>query len=105
MSAKSVLFLGLGSLFVGLSVGSGLGRDSLEQVEGSVLGSDGHDELLLVEILDEGSGDGSSNLELLADDGSGDAQDLWQLFEHSLVLFVVKEHGVVKLLLNLDFGP
>ena len=70
-----------------------------------MLGSDGLDELLLVEILDEGSGDGSSNLELLADDRSGDAKDLWQLLEHSLVLLVVKEDSVVKLLLNLDFGP
>merc|ERR1711939_390186 len=106
MSAKSLLrFFGLGCLFVGFSLGSGLGTDALEQIEGSVLGSDWLDELLLVQVLDEGSGDGSTNLELLANDSSGDAENLWQLLEHSLVLLVVEEHGVVKLLLNLHFGP
>ena len=86
-------------------LGSGLGLGSLVQVEGSVLVSNGEDEVLLAQILNESSGDGPTDLELFAKDCSGDAEDLWDLLDHSLVLLLVEEHGVVECLLDLDLGP
>ena len=63
------------------------------------------DEVLLGHILDEGSGDGSVNLELLTENGSGDAKDLGDFLEHSLVLLLIEIDGVVHLFLNLNLGP
>ena len=60
---------------------------------------------MLVHILDESSGNGTTDLEFFAKDGSGDAEDLWDLLDHSLVLLLVEENSVVKLFLNLDLGP
>ena len=67
--------------------------------------ADWFDQALLVHVLDEGTGNRSSNLELLAKNGSGDAQNFWHLLDHSLVLLLIEENGVVKLFLNLDLGP
>jgi len=106
-TANSLLLL-LGSsgssLLSGL-LGGGLGKRSLVEVKRRVLLSNGFDEVLLAEILDQSTSDGATNLELLAKDGSGDAEDLGDLLEHSLVLLLVKENSVVSLLLNLDLGP
>ena len=67
--------------------------------------SDGSDEIFTEKVLDEGASHGSSNLELFGEDCSGDAEDLGDLLEHSLILLVLEEDGVVKLLLYLDLGP
>ena len=102
----SLLLLGgLGSSIISSSFKSGLGEGTLIEVEGSVLLTNWLDEVLLMHVLDKGSGNGSTNLELLAEDGSGNAEDLWDFLEHSLVLLLIEEHGVVKLFLNLDLGP
>ena len=63
------------------------------------------DQALFVHVLDKGTCNGSSNLKLLAENGSGDAKNLWNLLNHSLVLLLVEEYGVVKLFLNLNLGP
>ena len=56
-------------------------------------------------VLDESTSNGASDLELFAEDGSGDAKDLRNFLDHSFVLLLVEEDGVVKLLLNLGLGP
>ena len=70
-----------------------------------MLSTDWSDKALLVHILDESSGNGTTDLEFFAKDGSGDAEDLWHLLDHSLVLLLVEEYGIVKLFLNLNLGP
>lgn len=70
-----------------------------------MLGSDWDEEVSLCEVLDEGTSHGSADLELFAKNGSGNAEDLGDLLEHSLELLLVEEDGVVKLILDLDFGP
>ena len=63
------------------------------------------DQTLFVQLFDEGTCNRSSNLKLLAKNGSSDAKNLWHLLNHSLVLLLVEENGVVKLFLNLNLGP
>ena len=70
-----------------------------------MLSTDWSDQALLVHILNESSGNGTTDLEFLAKDGSGDAEDLWDFLDHSLVLLLIKEYGIVKLLLNLGLCP
>jgi len=104
-SSFSLLLLGG---FLGVSgsfLGGGLGLATHVQIETGVLLSNWLDKTLLVEVLDEGSGDRSTHLELLAKNGSGDAQDLGHLLDHSLVLLILQEDGIVKLFLNLNLGP
>lgn len=104
-TGSSLLLLsGLLSISCGF-LGSGLGLGSHVQIELGVLDTDWLDERLLVEILDEGSGNGTTNLELLAKDGSSDAENLWDFLDHSLVLLILEEDSVVKLFLDLDLGP
>jgi hypothetical protein len=100
----------LGFAFGGSGVFGGLlcsclGLDSLVKIERGVLITNWSDELFFVEILDQSTSDGSTDLELLAEDGSSDAEDLWDLLDHSLVSLLFQENGVVKLLLYLDLGP
>jgi len=103
---RSFLVLGgSSSCIIGSLLGSGLGKSSLVKIERSVLLSDGLDETLGSKVLDECSGDGTANLELLGEDGSSDAEDLGDFLEHSLVALLLEEDGVVHLLLNLDLGP
>ena len=59
----------------------------------------------LVELFNESTSDGSTNLELLTEDGSGDAKDIWNTFAHSFELDFLEEDGVVKLFLDLNFSP
>ena len=97
----------LGSFF-GVSggfLGSCLSLASHVEVKLGVLGTDWLDQTLLVKVLDEGSGNGTTNLEFLAENGSGDAENFRNLLNHSLVLLVLEEDGVVKLFLYLDLGP
>ena len=100
-----LLFAGFLIVLIGSSFSGCLGKGSLIEVERGVLLTNWLDEILLVQIFDECPGDRSANLELLAKDGSSDAEDLWNFLEHSLVLLLIQEHGVVKLLLNLDLSP
>ena len=102
---RSSLLLSGGCSFLGSSLGSGLGESTLVEVKLGVLISDWSDQVLFAKVLDKSTSDGATNLELLAKDGSGDAEDLGDFLEHSLVLLVLEEHEVVSLLLNLDLGP
>ena len=63
------------------------------------------DEFFSFNILDQSSGDVFTDLELFTEDSSGDAKDLWDLLDHSLVLLIIEEDGIVKLLLNLGLCP
>jgi hypothetical protein len=53
--------------------------DTTHEVELGVLGTDGLELSLFVEITNEGTGDGTVDLELLAKDGTGNAKDLGDL--------------------------
>ena len=70
-----------------------------------MLDTDWDDQILLVEFLDECSGNGPTNFKLLNKNCSCDAKDLWYFFDHSLELLLVKVDGVIKLLLYLGLGP
>jgi len=102
--AKS-LFLRSGSSIISSLLKSGLGLDTLIEIEAGVLLSDWFDQLLSGKILDQSSSDGTTDLEFLTENGSGDAKNLWDLLDHSLVLLLIQEYGIVKLLLNLGLGP
>ena len=102
--AKS-LFLRSGSSIISSLLKSGLGLDTLIEIEAGVLLSDWFDQLLSGKILDQSSSDGTTDLEFLAENGSGDAKNLWDFLDHSLVLLLIQEYGIVKLLLNLGLGP
>lgn len=94
----------VGSIISSLFKGC-LGEGTLIEIERGVLLTNWLDEILLIQVLDESSGNRSTDLEFLAKESSGDAEDLWDLLEHSLVLLLIEENGVVKLFLNLDLGP
>ena len=64
-----------------------------------------HEELSLHELLDESTGDGSTDLELFAENGSGNAKNLRNLLEHSLELSLIEVDGIIKLFLNLNLSP
>ena len=102
--AKS-LFLRSGSSIISSLLKSGLGLDTLIEIEAGVLLSDWFDQLLSGKILDQSSSDGTTDLEFLTENGSGDAKNLWDLLDHSLVLLLIQEYGIVKLLLNLGLCP
>ena len=67
--------------------------------------SHGFKEVLRDEVADQETGNGSVNLELLAEDGSGDAQDFGDFAGELLVSLLIEEDFVVELVLNLDLGP
>ena len=103
---KSLFILGGSSSgFISGLLESCLGLDSLIEIEGRVLLSNWLDQLFSGKILDQSSGDGTTDLELFAENGSGNAKDLWDLLDHSLVLLLIQEYGVVKLLLYLGLCP
>lgn len=100
--------LGLGfslSGFGGSLLSSSLSLLAFVKVEGVVLVTDADDVATVSHISDKSTSNGAGNLELLAKNGSGDAEDLGDLLEHSLVLLLIEEDSVVKLFLNLGLGP
>lgn len=60
---------------------------------------------LLDTVFNEGTGDGSVNLELFAKNGSRDGEHFGHLLRNLFVALLVKEHLVVKLISDLDLGP
>ena len=70
-----------------------------------MLSTNWSDQALFVHVLDKGTCNGTSDLELFAKDGSGNAKNLWHFLDHSLVLLLIEENGVVKLFLNLNLSP
>ena len=67
--------------------------------------SDWDDQLLLAEVFDECSCNGSADFELFNKSGSCDAKDFGYFLGHSFELLLVEEDGVVKLFLYLGLGP
>jgi hypothetical protein len=106
VSLLSLLGLGFSlSGFGGSLLSSRLSLLASVEIEGVVGITDAHDVATSSHVVDEGTSNGAGNLELLAKDGSGDAEDLGDLLEHSLVLLLIEEDSVVKLFLNLGLGP
>ena len=108
MPVWSLSFLSFGGSLLSFSEGflsSSFGLASHIEVKTGVLLTNWSDQTLFVQLFDEGTCNRSSNLKLLAKNGSGDAKNLWHLLNHSLVLLLVEENGVVKLFLNLNLGP
>ena len=56
-------------------------------------------------MVDDETSNGSVNLELLAENGSGDAKNLWDFVAELLEALLVEEDFIVQLVLNLDLGP
>ena len=102
---KSLFLRSSSSSFISSLLESGLGLDTLIEIKGGVLLSNWSDQLFSGKILDQSSGNGTTNLEFFAENGSGNAEDLWDLLDHSLVLLLIQEYGVIKLLLYLGLGP
>ena len=63
------------------------------------------DESLGVKISDDSSGHGTVDLELVAQFGHRDGEELGRILDDSIVGFLVEEDRVVKLFLYLDLGP
>ena len=102
----SLLLLGVeGGLVGGGLLESRLGVHAGEKVPGRVGVSNSLDESLGMEISEEGTSDRSVNLELLAESGSGDTEDLGDVLGQLVVSVLVEEDFVVKLILDLNFGP
>ena len=89
----------------GSLLSSGLGLGALVEAEGVVLLTEGGDLATAEHVVDEGTGDGTIDLELLDKHGAGDAKDLGDLLDHSLVLLIIEEAGIIGLFLNLHLGP
>ena len=62
-------------------------------------------ELFLGEVLDQGSCDGTIDLELFTKHSSSDTEDFGDFLKHTLVGFVIQIYSKVKLFLYLNFGP
>lgn len=106
VSLLSLLGLSISLSFFGFDLlSSSLSLLASVEVEGVVGITDAHDVSASSHVVDEGTSNGAGNLELLNKKGSGDAEDLGDLLEHSLVLLIIEEDSVVKLFLNLGLGP
>ena len=55
--------------------------------------------------MDERAGNGTVDLELLTKNGARDAEDLLALHGDLVVPILIQENVVVKLILDLNFGP
>lgn len=103
----SLLFLlssGGGGLLGGL-LERRLGLDAREDLEVGVALTDWLDQTTLYTVADQSTGDRAVDLELFAERGAGNAEDLCHFLRNLFVAFLVEEHIVVKLVLDLDLGP
>ena len=102
----SSLLLGISGsgLFGGLLEGR-LGLDSTEDLEVRVAVADSSNGAALEAVPDEGASDGSVHLELFAERGAGDAENLCHFLRNLFVALLVEEDVVVELVLDLDLGP
>ena len=106
---RGLVLLGfLGSELSGLDgslLSGGLSLGALIERERMVLLADGGDLTAANHVVDEGTGDAAIDLELLDKHGASDHQNLGNLLDHSLVLLIIEEAGIIGLFLNLDLGP
>jgi hypothetical protein len=79
--------------------------DAGEDLEVGIAITDGLDVTTLDTVSDECARYGSVDLELFAEVGSGDAEDLCHFLRNLFVAFLVEENVVVELVLDLDLGP
>ena len=106
LSLLLLLVLALSSFsLLSLSLEGGLGGDASEEIELGGAFTNLLDGALFGELLDEGTSNGSVDLELLHEGGAGDDQDFGDLGSHLVEALLFKEHVVVELVTNLNFGP
>ena len=67
--------------------------------------SDWQKKFSLLELLDKCTGNGSTDLELFAEDSSGNAENLGNFLEHSFEAGLFQIDGIIKLFLNLNLCP
>ena len=79
--------------------------DTSEETEVGFLFTSGFKHVLGSEVGDEETSDGTVNLELLAEDGSGDAKNFWDFGAEFLVSLLIEEDFVIQLVLDLDLSP
>lgn len=82
-----------------------LGLDASEEVEVGVVFTDLGNDVLLVEIFDQSTSNGTVDFKLIAKDSSSNAENVGDFSQDLFVLCRFQEDSVVKLLLNLDLGP
>ena len=99
-----LLIGGFGS-FIFESLGGGFGLSSLVEIETAVLCADWDQKLSRVQVLDESTSNGTTDLEFFAKNGSGDTENFWNLLKHLFKISLLEEHSVIKLFLNLDLSP
>ena len=100
------LLLGFsGSSLFGSLLESRLGLDSTEDLEVGVAVADGANGAALEAVPDEGASDRSVDLELFAERGAGDAENLCHFLRNLFVALLLEEDIVVELVLDLDLGP
>ena len=103
---SSLLLLGGGlSLFSSSLFRSRLSLRTFVKIKMSTLLTNWKNELFLGEVLDQGSCDGTIDLELFTKHSSGDTEDFGDFLKHTLVGFVIQIYSKVKLFLYLNFGP
>jgi hypothetical protein len=105
MRSLLLLLCGSSSGVLGSLLKSGLGLDSGEELEVRVAIANGLDDASLHTVTDQCACDRAVYLELFAEVGAGDAQDLCHLLGHLFVALLIEEDVVVELVLDLDLGP
>jgi len=104
--ARSLLRLsGDGSCLLGGLLEGRFGLHSGEEVEFGVAVTDLSDGSALLPVADEGTSDGTVDLELFAEDASCNAEDFCHFLRDLFVALLIKEDVVVELILDLSFGP
>ena len=104
--ASSCLLLGIsGSSLLGGLLEGRLGLNSREDLEVRVAFADSSNGTALEAVPDEGASDRSVDLELFAERGAGDAENLCHFLRNLFVALLVEEDVVVELVLDLDLGP
>ena len=63
------------------------------------------DETLFLQLGEENTGDGTVDLELFDETGTGDGENLGDLVHQFIVALFIEENIVVKLILDLHLGP
>lgn len=93
------------SSFVFGSLGGRFGLSTLVEIEWTMLVTDWDQQLSRVEILDQSTSNGTTDLELFAKNGSCNTEDLRNFLFHFLHISGLEEDSIVKLFLDLDFSP
>ena len=101
----SLLLFGFSSSFLSGLLSGGLGVDTTHERELGVLRADCLKLALFVKVTDEGTGNRAVDLELLAENSTSDAKNLWDFIAEFFVPSLVEEDIIIELILDLDLGP